>query len=71
MNPNLLLLIQTLLATAEEIVPIFIHNPASQKVEGVIVSTVNGVLAGLGKPAVPGAAAPAPAAVPEAVAPPQ
>lgn len=29
------------LGTAESIVPIFIHNPESQKVEGVVMTTTN------------------------------
>lgn len=49
---------QAILGEAEQIVPIFIHNPKSQQVEGVIVTTLNGALQGL---ASTGAATPAPA----------
>lgn len=38
---------QAILGEAEQIVPIFIHNPKSQQVEGVIVTTLNGALQGL------------------------
>lgn len=41
---NILALITAILGTAEEIVPIFIHNPKSQQVEGVIATTANGLL---------------------------
>lgn len=46
-----------ILGEAEQIVPIFIHNPKSQQIEGVIVTTLNGALEGLGqqKPAPPAA----------------
>ena len=37
-----------ILGEAEQIVPVFIHNPKSQQIEGVIVTTLNGVAAGLG-----------------------
>lgn len=33
-----------ILGEAEQIVPIFIHNPASQRVEAIIVTTVNAAL---------------------------
>ena len=48
---KLLQIIQTVFGIAEEIVPVFIHNPTSQKIEGVIVTTLNGAL-GLSSPAV-------------------
>lgn len=35
------LFLGSLLATAEETVPIFIHNPQSQKIEGVVVTQGN------------------------------
>jgi hypothetical protein len=38
---------EAILGTAEQIVPIFIHNPKSGQIEGVIVSTLNSVLAGV------------------------
>ena len=44
---NLLKLLALILGTAEEVVPIFIHNPQSQKIEGIVIGTVNGVLQGL------------------------
>lgn len=58
---KLLQIIQTVFGIAEEIVPVFIHNPTSQKIEGVIVTTLNGAL-GLASPAVQ-AATPTPAPV--------
>jgi hypothetical protein len=42
-----------ILGSAEQVVPIFIHNPKSQQIEGVIVSTLNGVLSGLAAPTAP------------------
>lgn len=45
---NLLKLIEAFLGTAEEVVPVFIHNPKSQKIEGVVVGTMDGILEGLG-----------------------
>jgi len=48
-----------LLATAEETVPIFIHNPQSQKIEGVVVTEGNQLLETLAAiAAAPPAAAP-------------
>lgn len=44
---NLANLLKLLLVAAEEIVPIFIHNPQSQKVEAVILSTANAVVSAL------------------------
>lgn len=44
---NLLNILELILGTAEKIVPVFIHNPKSQQIEGVVISTVNGVLQGL------------------------
>ncbi len=46
-------LFAAILGEAEQIVPIFIHNPKSQAIEGVIVTTVNGVAQGLGLPVGP------------------
>lgn len=48
---NLLAILKLILGTAEAIVPIFIHNPDSQKVEAVVVTTLNGVMTGLAAPA--------------------
>lgn len=45
---KLLNIIEALLGTAEEIVPVFIHNAKTQKLEGVIVTTANTVFAELG-----------------------
>lgn len=55
-----------LLVDAEQIVPIFIHNPQSQKVEAVIATTANNTIGVLlqmmSQPAAaPAAPAPAPA----------
>ena len=44
---NILQLIASILGSAEQIVPIFVHNPKSQRTEAIIVSTVSAVLAGL------------------------
>lgn len=40
---NLLSIIQAILGTAEEIVPLFIHNQKSQKIEAVVVGTANAI----------------------------
>lgn len=53
---------QAILGEAEQIVPIFIHNPKSQQVEGVIVTTLNGALQGLASTGAAAPAAPAPPA---------
>jgi hypothetical protein len=52
---NILTLIATFLQVAEQdILPLFIHNPKSQKIEGVIVGTASGILTALGtQPAQP------------------
>jgi hypothetical protein len=63
MNPGLLQLIALLLGEAEKIVPIFIHNPKSQQIEGVVVTTANaavGALMSLPTPAPAPAPAPGP-----------
>lgn len=59
-------LILAILGEAEQIVPIFIHNPKSQQIEGIVVTTVNAAvntlapaLVALGQPPAP----PAPPAV--------
>jgi hypothetical protein len=41
MKSKIWLVLGAILATAEETVPIFIHNPQSQKIEGVIVTAGN------------------------------
>lgn len=33
-----------ILGTAEEIVPIFVHNPKSQQIESAVVTTTNALL---------------------------
>lgn len=50
---NLLSLLKLILGEAESIIPIFIHNPKSQQIEGVVVGTVNGVLGALGTGSTP------------------
>ena len=52
---NLMQLLTLILGAAENVVPIFIHNPQSQKIEGVVIGTVNGVLQGLQTNPVPAA----------------
>lgn len=44
---TILNIIGLILGTAEAVVPVFIHNPKSQQIEGVIVSTLTGVLQAL------------------------
>ena len=44
MNPTLLAIIELLIGTAENIVPLFIHNPKSNAIEGVIATVVNSVM---------------------------
>lgn len=41
---NIATIIGLILGSTEGIVPIFIHNPKSQAIEGVIVTTINGVI---------------------------
>lgn len=38
---------KAILGEAEAIVPIFIHNPKSQQIEGIVVTTLNGALSAL------------------------
>jgi hypothetical protein len=46
MNPTTLLqLIAILIGAAEEIIPIFIHNPVTQKVDAIVFSSAHSVLA--------------------------
>lgn len=40
-------IIALITGAAENVVPIFIHNPTSQKIEGVIIGDVNAVLSAL------------------------
>jgi len=40
-------IVTLILGEAEQIVPIFIHNPQSQKIEGIVVTTVNSAVGGL------------------------
>lgn len=44
---KLLQLFQMILGLGEEIVPIFVHNPNSQKIEGIVVTTANAAIAAL------------------------
>ena len=46
---NILSIISLVVGLGEEIVPIFVHNPKSQQVEAVIVSTIDGVVTALNK----------------------
>lgn len=50
MNSKWLSIFAAILGEAEQIVPIFIHNPKSQQLEGVIVTTANAAIAGLATP---------------------
>ena len=61
MNPALLAIIELLLGTAENFVPMFIHNPNSGKIEGVIATVLNSVVTQI--PVAAPASAPAPAPV--------
>lgn len=40
-------IVTLILGEAEQVVPIFIHNPASQKIEGIVITTVNSALGAL------------------------
>lgn len=51
MNSKLLAIFQLVLGIGEEIVPIFVHNPKSEKIEAVVVTTANGVMSALSPPA--------------------
>lgn len=42
---NFLAIFEAIIGIGEEILPIFIHNPKSQKIEGIIVTTANAGLA--------------------------
>ncbi len=41
-------ILKLILGEAEAIVPIFIHNPKSQQIEGIVVTTVNSAVNALG-----------------------
>ena len=41
---NLKLILEAILGIGQEIIPMFIHNPTSQKIEGVIFTTLNGAV---------------------------
>lgn len=43
MKFNWLALIEGILGVGAQVVPIFIHNPQSQKVEAVVLSTLPGI----------------------------
>jgi len=53
--PSWLKIITAILGEAEQIVPIFIHNPKSQQIEGIIITTINSALGGLATVQAPGA----------------
>jgi hypothetical protein len=53
--PSWLKIITAILGEAEQIVPIFIHNPKSQQFEGIIVTTLNSALGGLANVGTPAA----------------
>jgi hypothetical protein len=59
MKFNWLALIELILGEAANVVPIFVHNPKSQQVEAVIVTTLEDTIATL---AAPTPAAPTPIA---------
>jgi hypothetical protein len=61
MKFNWLTLIELILGSAEAVVPIFIHNPQSQKIEAIVVTTANDAIATLAASSLAAAAAPAPA----------
>lgn len=61
MNPALLAIIELLLGTAENVIPLFIHNPKSNAVEGVIATVLNSVVPQLPAIIPPVPAAPVPA----------
>ena len=42
---NWLLIFGTILGEAETLVPVFIHNPKSQQIEGVVVTQANNLFA--------------------------
>jgi hypothetical protein len=68
---NILSLIGLILGTAETIIPIFLHNPKSQQVEGVIFTTANNLfneLSSLKLPVPPPTPATPPATVTSPVA---
>lgn len=44
---KLLDILKLILGEAEEIVPLFVHNAKSQKIEAIIVGTADGLVAGL------------------------
>jgi hypothetical protein len=58
---NFLKILELILGTAEGIVPVFVHNTQSQKIEAVILTSVNGLLEALAAQASAPAPAPTPA----------
>jgi hypothetical protein len=69
-NMKMLQILELILGTAESVVPIFIHNPKTQQIEGVIATTLNGALSAFPVSASLAAPVAAPAApVPEATPP--
>lgn len=49
MPTTILEIIGLILGAGESLVPVFIHNPKSQAIEGVIVSTANAVYSEMGQ----------------------
>lgn len=47
MKLTLLQLIEGILGVGEQIIPLFIHNPKSQQIEGIVVGTLSGLMSGL------------------------
>ena len=56
-NMNWLKWIALIIGEGEQIAPIFIHNPQSQKIEGAVVTSVNGLLEAIAQIQAQGAAA--------------
>lgn len=48
---NFFKIFSVILGEAEQIVPIFVHNPKSQQVEAIVVTTANAALQAFGAPA--------------------
>lgn len=50
---KLLAIFAAILGEAEQIVPMFIHNPNSQRIEGIVVTTLNGAFSAFAQAAAP------------------
>lgn len=46
-SATFLSIFKLILGEAETIIPIFIHNPKSQQIEGIIVTTANAAINGV------------------------